>query len=162
VLSFLHSRSAAEYVGFWFPPESLAGISAFWALPAPPLSGPSEAVVLIRHSRAGLAYTFSFASMEEALEAVRAEMRCGLPIGRIAIYHAVPVHFSSRDSEVFVEPAAVPPFRRPPAVVSSFQRLVAPEPDISFLSRAFNAMRLRWWLPRPAPFAGFGSPPGRF
>jgi len=164
-LSFPDSDSAANHVAFWFPPESRATLSAFWALPVPPIFGDHEAIVLISHPHIpGLVYPFSFASMEEALEAVRAEVGRGLWIGRVAIYYAVPVTFQqSTDGTLSAEPVTPPPFRRPIFAPSRFSAIIAPPPvEESLWSRAFNAMRLRWWLPKAAPFAGFGSPPGRF
>lgn len=165
--SFADAESTADFIRFWFPPGAYSRISAFWALPAPPIDAEAETVVLIRHpSDPGLVYPFSFPTMELALEMVRSEIRRGLGIGNLAIYYAARVTFDAApDDGLLVTPALSPQFERP--AITPREATLGPwpfraAPEEGFLSRAFNAVRLRRWTPRAAPFAGFGSPPGRF
>lgn len=163
--SFADAESATGFIRFWFPPDSHKRIAAFWALPAPPIQANAEAIVLIRHpSDPGLVYPFSFPAMDEALCMARSEMRRGLRIGSFAIYHAVRVAFDTAP-DGHILPTVPPQFERPAltpreATLMSSQLRAAPEESI--VSRAFHAMRLRRWTWHATPFAGFGSPPGRF
>jgi hypothetical protein len=161
--SFPGSTSAGRFVEFWFPPEHRAGLVAFWALQEPAAGQDYEAVVLIRHeSNRGLAYPLSFTSMERALATVRREMARGLHIGRVAIFYAVPVCFGQASGGAVTvtpdEPPVPQSVTEPPSVPEATPAIL----QDSLFERAFRAIRLRAWGTHPAPFAGFGSPPGRF
>jgi len=165
---FGDASAAAEFVRFWFPPERRAGLTAFWALGAPPTTGVSESVVLIRDkANRDLVYPLSFNSMDRALREVCCEMARGLHIGRVAIYYGVPVSFEPAfDGAVIVTPA------EPPACLKSVQERTGDDTpaistdyrdlDDAVVDRAFEVVRQQRWTSHNAPFAGFGSPPGRF
>jgi hypothetical protein len=165
--TFADADAAADFVRFWFPPDSRSGVTALWALPAATTDVTTEAIVLIRHpSDPELVYPFSFPAMEQALDMVRSEMRRGLRIGSVAIYYAARVTFDTApDGDLLGTPFSPPQLERP-ALTARECTLRPTEsrdwPNEGILSRAFHAMRFRRWSAHAPPFAGFGSPPGRF
>lgn len=156
VLSFPDADSAGDYIRFWFPGERAARLSAFWALPAQAADSETEAVVLVRHPRdQGVVYTLSFATMDEALGAVRPEIGRGLRLRDVSLYYAAPVAITMDEAgDVSLIPSTPPAFKRP--VYRRTEAHLAPR------ETRFEFMRRRRLELHAAPFAGFGSPPGRF
>lgn len=166
--SFPDAAAAAEFIAFWFPNGRRPGLTAFWALPGAPVDVDAEAVVLIHHcTNPQLFYSVSFTSMEGALEMARAEVARGLWLGRIAIFYAVAIQIDyDATGRPAVCPGEPPQFERPDCAQlgagTPAQSAVPTIASDGLRDRAFDAVRLRRWMAHGTPFAGFGSPPGRF
>jgi hypothetical protein len=175
---FPGAAAAADFIGFWFPPEKRSGLIAFWSLPEAPLSVAAEALVIIRDERdPTLVYPFSFLDVRSAMAFAADEAGRGIDPACISITFAVPVEiesvFRADEEEIFLTPAVPPerprPLRELPSETRWAYRIDTPavseEPAIlpeDLVERVLNVLRFRRWGVQANPFAGFGSPPGRF
>ena len=124
-LSFEDTKSAADYIEFWYPQRSGGTVYPFWALAGEPSEGwrsesggRGESVVLIRDEvREGVVYPFSYTDMATALMFVRQEISSGVAFDRISVYWAIPVDVSmSKSGRATLSPNAPPPLAKETAV----------------------------------------------
>jgi hypothetical protein len=174
---FAGASEASDFVRFWFPPDKRGGLIAFWALSDQPLDTTFEVVVLVRDARdAGLVYPFSFLHIDAALDFVRDEWARGLDPALVSVAYAVPVSIERHPVEadaIWITPPSLPatlrPRPRPVSETAWSYRLDTPavseRPEVfpdDLIDSVLRALRRRRWGVHPLPFAGFGSPPGRF
>lgn len=174
---FPGTDAAAEFIRFWFPPEKRCGLIAFWSLHEAPMDADAEALVVIRDDRdPTLVYPFSFLDLPSAMAFAGHEAARGIDPSLVSIHYAVPVSIKTtqgHDDAISLTPPTPPAWPRP---------LRAPRPETRWayridtpavsdapgllpedlVERVLQVLRFRRWGSQANPFAGFGSPPGRF